>query len=58
MGADLLQLLGPTAPSARNDHVDVSGANLSRPSLLHRVGRYGDQHLGPRGPYSWGRSES
>jgi hypothetical protein len=38
--------------------VDISGAKLSRPSLLHRVGRYGDQHPDLRGPCSWGQFES
>jgi hypothetical protein len=35
---DFFQLSGPTALSVRNDHVDVSGAKMSQPSLLHRVG--------------------
>jgi hypothetical protein len=28
----------------RSDHVDASRAKLSRPPLLHEVGRYGYQH--------------
>jgi hypothetical protein len=45
---DLSHPPGPTAPSTRNDHVDVTGAKLSHLSLLHRVGQYGDQHPGWR----------
>jgi hypothetical protein len=56
--ADLFQTLSPTARSVRNDHVDVSEAKLFRPSLLCRVGQYGDLHPGPRGPCSWGQFES
>jgi hypothetical protein len=37
--------------------VDVSAAKLSRPSLLHRVVRYEDQHPDLRGSSSWGGSE-
>jgi hypothetical protein len=35
---DLVQPSGPTAPSGRNDHVDVLGPKLSRPSLLPELG--------------------
>jgi hypothetical protein len=38
--------------------VDVPRAKLSRPSLLHRVGRYGDQHPDPRGSCLGGQSKS
>jgi hypothetical protein len=54
---NLFQPQGLTASLARGDHVDVSGAKLSRPSL-HRVGRYRDQHPDLRGSSSWDRSES
>jgi hypothetical protein len=51
---DPSQPQGPTASSVRGDLVDVTGAKLSRPPLLCRIGRYGDQHPNPRGPCSWG----
>jgi hypothetical protein len=54
---DLYQPLHPITPPASHDHVDVSGAKLSQPSLLHRIRRYEDQHLDPMGPCSWGRPE-
>jgi hypothetical protein len=55
---DLFQPLGSTAPSAGDDHVDISRTKLSRPSLLRVVGQYGDQHLDMKGPSLWGHSES
>jgi hypothetical protein len=57
--AVLCQVPHPTTPPMRDDCVDVSEAKLSRSSILHRVGRYGDQHPDPRGggPRSWGRSK-
>jgi hypothetical protein len=51
---DFSQPSGSTAPSARENRVDVSRAKLSRSSLLQRVGPYGDQHSEPRGPCSCG----
>jgi hypothetical protein len=54
---DLYQLSCPTTMSVRDDHVDVSGAKLSRPFLICRVGRYRDQHPDLRDPCSWGQSE-
>jgi hypothetical protein len=56
-GADLCQPPHPTTLLVRNDHVDVSRTNLSRSSLLHRVGWHGGQHPDLRGPYSWDRSD-
>jgi hypothetical protein len=38
MDTDLFQRRGSSAPSAGDDHLDVSGAMLSRPSLLRGVG--------------------
>jgi hypothetical protein len=55
---DLLQPPDSTAPSAENDHVDVSGAKLSRSSLLRWVGRHRDQHPDSWGPSSSGHLES
>jgi hypothetical protein len=56
MGTDLLQTHS-TTPSVRDDPVDVSGAWLSRSSLLRRVGRHGGHHPDARDSCSWGRSD-
>jgi hypothetical protein len=55
---DRFQPPGSITLSAGDDHVDVSEAKLSRPSLLRGLGRYRDQHPDSLGPCSWGRSKS
>jgi hypothetical protein len=54
---DLCQPPRPTTLLMGDGHVDVFGAELFGPFLLHRVGQYRDQHPDPRDPCSWGRLE-
>jgi hypothetical protein len=52
---DLRQPPRPTTPMMEDDNVDVSGAKLPRPFLLHRFGRYRVQRPDPRDPCRWGQ---
>jgi hypothetical protein len=52
--ADIFQSLDPAALAVKDKDVVVSGAKLSRPSLLRGVECGIDQHPNPQSLGSWG----